>query len=163
MARNEEKISKKYIQRKVGMIFVTVGTTPFDSLIKAVNESGFQGEVIIQKAEGKYIPSNYEYFDFTSEIDRYYSKADLVVTHGGAGTIFKLLEKGKKIIAVANDDRSDHHQSDILERLSRDGYLIWCRDLANISKCLEEAKNITPTKYLVSDCLIGADIIEKYS
>lgn len=145
------------------MIFVTVGTTPFDSLIKAINESGFQEEVIIQKAEGKYIPSNYEYFDFTNKIDTYYSKADLVVTHGGAGTIFKLLERGKKIIAVANDDRSDHHQSDILERLSRDGYLVWCRDVVNISECLEKAKNTTLTKYRVSDCLIGADIIKKYN
>ena len=50
-------------------IFVTVGTTKFDSLIKAVDENLFDldYEVTMQISDGNYKPKHFEYFEFIFE------------------------------------------------------------------------------------------------
>lgn len=95
-------------------VFVTVGTTPFDSLIKYIDQSKIDGiSVVMQIATGKYIPQNAEFFSFTEKIDKYYDEADIIITHAGAGSVYKLLEKSKKIIVFPNIDRIDRHQLEI--------------------------------------------------
>ena len=107
-------------------IFVTVGTTKFDSLIKAVDENLFDldYEVTMQISDGNYKPKHFEYFEFTSEIQKYFREADIVITHAGAGSIYELLELGKKIIIVPNFDRIDKHQSDIADFMDKNDYAI---------------------------------------
>lgn len=143
------------------MIFVTVGTTAFDSLIRTVDKAKIKGRVVIQKADGKYQPQNYEFFDYTDNFDDYIKKADIVITHGGAGTLFKLLALNKKIIGIANEERRDLHQWDILKKLSQEKYLIWCQDLDQIPRAIEKVKKQKLKKYIPPTCEI-ADLISDF-
>jgi len=70
------------------MIFVTVGTTAFESLIKSVDEISNQikEEVICQIADGKYIPNDCEYFRFKSTLEKEFKNADLVMPWGRRNT-----------------------------------------------------------------------------
>ena len=142
------------------MILVTVGTTAFDPLIAAIDDMKLPKSTIIQKADGYYLPRNYSYFDFDNEIEDYYHKADLVITHGGAGTLFKLLGMGKKIIGVPNLARSDHHQTDLLAKLALDGHILYCQNLNELEETINKAKSFRPKKYHPPKCDIAKIILE---
>lgn len=129
------------------MIFVTVGTTEFNGLAEAADNLDIKEEVIIQKANGKYIPKNHKSFKFSDSFDSYLEKADIVVTHGGAGTIFKLLDMNKKIIAIANEERDDLHQSDLIKKLSDEGYLLWCKKPSKLAKSIKEIREAEFVRY----------------
>lgn len=129
------------------MIFVTVGTTEFNGLTEAADNLNIKEEIIIQKANGKYIPKNHKSFKFSDSFDDYLEKADIVITHGGAGTIFKLLDMNKKIIAVANNERDDLHQSDLTKKLSDENYLSWCKDLKNLRGDIKKIQSKEFNKY----------------
>jgi beta-1,4-N-acetylglucosaminyltransferase len=105
-------------------IFVTVGTTRFDSLIKYldIELSGTSHELIFQISDGKYEPLNFNFFRYTQNIVEYYKKNDVVITHAGAGSIYGLLELRKKMIIVPNMERLDKHQSDIASYMHENEY-----------------------------------------
>jgi beta-1,4-N-acetylglucosaminyltransferase len=144
------------------MIFVTVGTTAFEGLIKAADLLPKDLEVVLQKANGKYEPQNHQSFVYTDKFEEYVQKADLVITHGGAGTLFDLMDKGKKIIGVANEERDDLHQWDLLKELSESGYIIWCRDLKNLANEIKKAQNFKPKNYQKPECTMAEDIIKNF-
>lgn len=98
-------------------IFVTVGTTPFDSLIRKMDSVNEKFDITMQIANGSYKPSNHQYIRFTENIEKLYCESDLVVTHAGAGSVFRLLEMGKKILVFPNCERRDLHQLDIAKYL----------------------------------------------
>jgi beta-1,4-N-acetylglucosaminyltransferase len=77
-----------------------------------------------QVSNGKYVPVNHKYYKFMdqSAIETKYKEADIIITHVGAGTIYKLLELGKKFIVVPNLERIDKHQRDIADYISREKY-----------------------------------------
>lgn len=116
------------------MIFVTVGTTDFDTLAARMDElaPGMDEEVVIQTGRGSYVPRDARHFRFAPALDDYYRRASLVVSHGGLGTVIEVLRLGKPLIGVSNPDRFDLHQNDLLGELERGGYLLWCRDLASL-------------------------------
>jgi len=146
------------------MIFVTVGTTPFNSLIESIDKSGLQEDFVLQTAEAEYVPKNYKHITFTDEVDKYFSDAEIIITHGGAGTLFRLLALNKKIIAVANEERSDKHQSDIIKKLQAEGHLIWCSNPNDMGSCIESARAFKPKKYTPPVTTIAesiADFIDK--
>lgn len=145
------------------MIFVTVGTTAFEGLIKAADKIDKKEDVIIQKADGVYEPQNHEFFEITHEFSKYVDRAELVITHGGAGILFELLDKGKRIIGVANEERDDQHQSDLLGELAAEGYIIWCRDLSKLSKEIAKARNFEFRKYKKPECHMAEEIIKKFA
>ena len=100
-------------------IFVTVGTTPFDSLIEFCDQELFSLFTLdLQIATGRYSPINCNWFRFDNDINKWYEMSDLVVTHGGAGTILKLLRSNKDFIVVPNTDRLDDHQLDFCHFIS---------------------------------------------
>ena len=142
------------------MIFVTVGTGKFDELIKEMDEIApkMNEKIIAQIGGGWHIPKNMEYFRFKNNLMPYYKKARLIIAHGGAGTTFELLAMGKKLIGVANPDRTDVHQEEILKALSEDDYLIWCRNLKDLEKAMEKAKKFQFNKYKQPECKIAEKI-----
>ena len=141
------------------MIFVTVGTTEFNTLIKKADALKNE-DLVIQYADGEYQPKNYPAFNFSDEISHYYKNAEIIITHGGAGTIFKLLGLGKKIIGMANLERTDKHQTDLLKKLSDEGYLIWCQDPNRLKDCIKKAREIKLKKYSPPKSNIAAAIQE---
>lgn len=147
------------------MIFVTVGTEMFDELVKKMDEiaAELREKVAIQIGKGRYEPKNCKYFRFVSEMNLYYEKADLIVTHGGAGTIFELLAKNKKIIGISNPEKPGEHQEDVLKALSKQNYLIWCRDINRLEEAIKNSKKIKIEKYRPPDCQIAEVITKKFS
>jgi beta-1,4-N-acetylglucosaminyltransferase len=138
------------------MIFVTVGTTQFDRLIEKIDliAPNLDEQVIAQIGNSSYKPKNIAYFKFKNNLNREISKADIIIAHGGAGTTFEVLTKGKKLISVDNSDVPGNHQSDLLNKLSSDGYLIWCQNLNNLEKIIHKAKKTKFKKYIMPICKI---------
>ena len=121
-------------------ILVTVGTTPFDSLIKATDEqiSNQKHAVICQIASGRYSPKNHSYFTHSETFQEFVAQADLVITHGGAATIFELLEQSKKIVVVPNLVRIDKHQLELAKYIEANNYGVVCENLNKLSEKVVE-------------------------
>ena len=127
----------------------------FDRLLKAVDalcESGaFQGETVFAQTGS----SGYQMRHCTSraflksdEMDSLMAQADLVITHGGSGSVFSALRRGKKVVAVPRLARCrehvDDHQIQLVRTLSKKGYLVSCEDLtgaASLLAAVREAKS----------------------
>ncbi|XP_006580949.1 glycosyltransferase family protein isoform X2 [Glycine max] len=114
--------------KKKRVVFVTVGTTCFDALVRAVDSNNVKQalfakgytHLLIQMGRGSYLPTKSEgdgslavdYFTFSSSIADHLRSASLVISHAGSGSIFETLQLGKPLIVVVNEDLMDNHQSD---------------------------------------------------
>ena len=129
------------------MIFVTVGTFNFDPLIEyidsLVEQNIINDKVICQIGNGSYIPKNCEYFKYTKEIESYILKSDLVISHGGTGSILGLISLNKQFIAVANTSLSDNHQEEFLRKLSEKRPIKWLSDLTELPLVISSPKKIS--------------------
>ena len=130
-------------------VFVTVGTTRFDSLIKYIDETFADSnmEFVFQIADGKYEPKNFPFFNFSAEVETHYKESDIVVCHAGAGTIYKLLEIRKKIIIVPNTERIDNHQLDIADFMKTHGYAITIKDFSLLSEAIQRVTHTELTSF----------------
>jgi UDP-N-acetylglucosamine transferase subunit ALG13 len=142
------------------MILVLVGTTDFDPLVQAMDELAprLHEDVIAQIGRGSYVPRNMMCFRFASSLESHYLHADLVVAHGGLGTIVEVLQLGLRLIGVSNPDRYDLHQEDLLRTLAGRGHLIWCRSIGELPGAILEARRRTFRPYRHPRCGIAAHI-----
>jgi len=141
------------------MILVTLGTQDkkftrlLDAIQKAVEEGAIQERVVVQAGYTPYQSSRMEIFDYLEqdEFRRLLQEADLVITHGGVGTIMTALKSRKKILAAARlaqyKEHLNDHQTQLLETFEKQGYLIYMRDLSDIRPYLEQAKTFQPREY----------------
>lgn len=143
-------------------ILTTVGNTRFDALFKEVNRIACDKNwhMTYQISDGHYIPDSGSYFRFTDKIDHCYESADIVITHGGAGTIFKLLKLRKKIIVVLNSQRVDPHQVEIVNYVNENSYGLACFELNQLEKLLDQIVDFSPTIYKDTPFLKAKEIIE---
>lgn len=130
-------------------VFVTVGNTRYNSLINAIDEHLLIDEfdVVIQIADGEYIPKHHEYFRYSNNIEQYFKDADLVITHAGAGTVYQLLEDRKKMLVIPNHERVDGHQLDLTNYLEKNDFANVCYDISTIKKCVLEAFSSEHAQY----------------
>ena len=152
------------------MIFVTVGNGNFEELVKELDklkaEKKINEEVMIQLGTGEYLPQHCRWFRFESSLEKYYTPADLVISHGGPGTVFELLRLGKRFIALPNRDRTDpQHQVEYLQAMAKETTaFIYCENVEFLQDALEKAKTHLFTKYQSPECkihLIIRDFLEK--
>jgi beta-1,4-N-acetylglucosaminyltransferase len=145
------------------MIFVTVGTTDFDDLVRAMDVLAptLNEKVLAQIGRGTYVPTHIEHFRFAPSLDPYYDAARVVVAHGGLGTAIEVLQRGIRLIGVSNPDRYDRHQEDLLNTLAQRGHMAWCRDLADLPLALRDVETRTFVPYETPDCHI-AEAIRQY-
>lgn len=143
------------------MIFVTAGSAGFDELAKEIDmlSPELKEKVIVNIGYGSYKPRNCEWIGYTDKFEDYVKKADLIITHGGAGTIFPCLKSGKKIIAVPNKNHEDD-QNDLVRKLSEGTYLIDCENLSSLEKCIVKARKFKFKKYNSPKCEISDRILE---
>lgn len=128
------------------MIFVTVGTTYFDELVEEVDrlvDTGLiRDRVVAQVGEGRYTPRNLEWFRYAPTLKPYYDQADLVIGHGGTGTVFDLLRMGKPFVAVANRALAHDHQADLLRAIDRRRWCRCCYDLKALGRMVRAAAQL---------------------
>jgi len=145
------------------MIFVTVGTTyAFDSLVEEMDRIALKlkEKVIIQIGNSKYKPKNCQYFAFESDLHKYLKQARIVISHGGAGTSFEVLSMGKKLISIENHNVNDEHQRDLLTKLSKEKYVLWCKDISEIYNSIKKVDKFKFKKYVRPKCTIHEKIME---
>jgi len=118
------------------LIFVTVGTHEqgLDRLLieldRLIETGGIKQEVFAQIGYSKYIPKNYEYKEMLGYdlMDEYVKRSDIVITHGGPGSIFHPLQYGKIPIVVPRNpefnEHVDNHQILFTKRLENSQKII---------------------------------------
>lgn len=141
------------------MIFVILGTQDkeFPRLLRSVDsqiENGnIKEEVIVQAGCTKYKSDKMKIFDLVGidEFNNYLKKADLIITHGGYGTITSALKLNKKVIACPRlkkyKEHTNDHQMEILDAYEKEGYILYLKDENDLGILLEKAKNFKPKKY----------------
>lgn len=142
------------------MILVTLGTheLPFTRLIKQVEKLKINGiikdEVIVQSGNTPY-KSNYlniQPFFSIENMDKLYDKADLIITHGGTGSIILGVKKQKKVIAAARlkkyNEHNDDHQVEIIEQFKNTGYILELSENDRLENKMEEIKLFKPKAFV---------------
>lgn len=141
------------------MILVMLGTqnNSFHRLLEEIDnliEKGIiKEEVVVQAGYTKYESKNMKIFGLVSleELDKLIEKADLIITHGGVGSITSSLKKEKKVIAIPRlheyHEHVNNHQKEIVETFNKKGYIIGIQDVKELEEALNKAKNFEPKKY----------------
>ena len=142
------------------MIFITLGTQdkPFTRLLDKVQEQidkgNIKGRVVVQAGCTKYKSKDMEIFDLIpmDDFDKLMNECDMLITHGGVGSIVGGLRKDKKVIACARlakyGEHMNDHQKQIVENFDKKGYIIGLDDeMDNLEDALKRIKKFKPNKY----------------
>lgn len=134
------------------MIFVTVGSQkfPFDRLIRQVDRLVRQGliqeEVFLQTGTSGYVPAcPHQAFCEPARFEELMASCNILVTHGGAGTMVDAAKRGKKTVAVPRlaryGEHVDDHQTELTEQLHQMNLVYACPDAERLAEALEAVRN----------------------
>ncbi|KAH8407158.1 hypothetical protein KR222_009552 [Zaprionus bogoriensis] len=127
------------------VVYVTVGTTKFDALIRtmssepvldALQQRSCQKLVLqhgnsapVDETQLQLISDKYgvhvEQYKFRPNAEDIRA-ADLIIGHAGAGTCMDILNNGKPGLIVVNDELMDNHQLELARQLASEDYLFYC-------------------------------------
>ena len=138
------------------MILVTLGTQKqsFTRLLNLIEKANIKDEIIVQAGHTKYESKKMKILDFIDyqEMEKLIEKADLIITHGGTGSIVTPLKKGKKVIACPRlkkyREHVDDHQQQIVDIFSEVGYILKVDENSNLDDLIKEIKNKKMTKFI---------------
>lgn len=124
-------------------IFVTVGTTDFDQLIRTIDTKEFVEylqeihccRLVIQYGRGVYEPLHArslcekaaiycEAYRFKPTLDVDMQQADLIISHCGAGSILEAVKYKKRLVVVVNESLQDNHQTELADAMRDMGYCL---------------------------------------
>ena len=141
------------------MILVLLGTqhNEFTRLLQEIDEciksKKIEEDVNVQAGFTKYESKKMRIFDMIPKIDldEFVERADLVITHGGVGSIIMALNKNKKVIAVPRlheyGEHVNDHQRQIIKVFSEKGYLIGVQNVEDMPEALKDIKTFVTKKY----------------
>ena len=141
------------------MILVILGTQDkkfprlLDCIEKEIEKGTIKDKVVVQAGQTDYTSSNMEIFDLlpAPEFDKMMDKADLIITHGGAGSILSAIKKGKKVIAAPRlakyHEHHNDHQKQIIHEFAKQGYILELKDFEKLGKLIEKSKTFKPKKF----------------
>lgn len=140
------------------MIFVTLGTNDksFKRLLKEFDKQieigNIKEKVVVQSGFTKYKSDNMKVIDLMSmeEFNKNIEKCNLLVTHGGVGTILDGLKLGKKIIAFPRlskyKEHVNDHQVEIINEFYKEGYIL-TGEVKKLNEIIDDSKTFTPKPY----------------
>ena len=136
-------------------VLVTVGTTEFDELILLLNTAVFVDfletlnckTLVLQFGRGS-IPDNlhdicdkrrilYRPFRFQPDLHEEMQKADLIISHCGAGSIIEAIDLMKPLIVVVNSSLQGNHQGELSDKLSDGGHCL-ATTTSHLFDCLQK-------------------------
>ena len=102
------------------MILVTLGTQDksftrlLDAIQKQIDLGNIKDKVIVQAGCTKYNSKDMQILDLIpyDEFEKYIKECDLLITHGGVGSIITGLKNKKKVIAAARLAKYKEHTND---------------------------------------------------
>eukprot|EP01112_Ceratiomyxa_fruticulosa_P017266 TRINITY_DN5349_c0_g1_i2.p1 TRINITY_DN5349_c0_g1~~TRINITY_DN5349_c0_g1_i2.p1 ORF type:complete len:393 (-),score=46.69 TRINITY_DN5349_c0_g1_i2:97-1275(-) len=171
-------------------VFVTVGSTNFDALIKVIDDPQFHtilqdfgyGGVLMQIGDGEYNPKysrlvepeelvlskektkSFEslYYRYRKGIQQDIDNAGLVISHAGSGSIVETLEAGKPLVVVINDMLMHNHQEELANRLVQDQYLLVSTPQTLTSVIEQELKSYLENRVIVCENKNAVGEISEY-
>ncbi len=155
------------------MILVMLGTqnNSFHRLLeeidKLIEKKVIKEEVIVQAGYTKYLSNNMKIFTLIPQekLEKYQEEANLIITHGGVGSIIGSIKKGKKVIAVPRlhkyGEHVNDHQKQIIESFDNNGYIIGIHDVSELGLAIERSKKFIPKEYKANNEKM-LSIIEKF-
>ena len=142
------------------MILVLLGTQNnsffrlLDKIEDCINNKLINEEVIVQAGYTSYTSNNMKILDFISEteLNKLVEKANLIITHGGVGSIINSLKLNKKVIAVSRlakyNEHVNDHQTQIVKSFNDQGYIIGLEDVNLLGDTLKRVADFVPEKYI---------------
>ncbi len=136
------------------MILVLLGTqnNSFHRLLEEVDKNiengNIQEKVVVQAGFTKYKSKNMEIFDMVPQdkFDKLINEADIVITHGGVGSMVSAIKKGKKVIAVPRlkkyGEHVNDHQKEIIETFRKQGLIIGIDDVSELPQALKKVQDL---------------------
>lgn len=155
------------------MILVVLGTQDkqftrlLDDVSREIELGHIKGEVVVQAGQTKYKSDKMKILDLlpAPEFDKLMDKADLIITHGGAGTILSAIKKGKKIIATPRlakyKEHHNDHQKQIIDEFKRMGYILDYNENDNLGEVIKKSEKFKPKKF-VSNTQNMIELLENY-
>lgn len=141
------------------MILVLLGTqnNSFHRLLeeieKNIEDGTIKEKVIVQAGYTKFETDKMEIIDMMSkeQLEKFQDEADLIITHGGVGSIISSIEKGKKVIAVPRmheyGEHVNNHQKEIVKDFNDKGYIIGIEKVEDLKQAIIKSKEFEPKKY----------------
>ena len=143
------------------MILVMLGTqnNSFHRLLEEIDNLIKKGvikeKVIVQAGYTEYKTTNKQIKILKlmplDELEDLIEQADLIITHGGVGSITLSLKRGKKVIAVPRlheyHEHVNNHQKEIVQTYDEKGYIVGVQDVKELQEALSKIKNFEPKKY----------------
>lgn len=141
------------------MILVTLGTQDksfkrlLDAIQREIDNGTIKDKVVVQAGFTKYESNDMEIFDLIpmDKFDELIESCDLLITHGGVGSIITGLKHNKKVIAAARlEEYKEHvnnHQLQIIDNFSKAGYILGLDDFNNLGELIKKSKSFTPKAY----------------
>lgn len=142
------------------MILVTLGTQDkkfyrlLDEIDRLIKNGKIKEKVIVQAGySSDYKSDNMEIFDLIpmNEFNELISKCDILITHGGVGSIIDGLKNNKKVIAVPRlkkyNEHTNNHQLQIVENFKNAGYIKSLNDISQLEKIISKISTFKPKKY----------------
>lgn len=141
------------------MILVLLGTQKnnFNRLLeeieKCINNNIIQEEVVVQAGYTVFNSNKMKVLDFISqkELNNLLNQANLIITHGGVGSIINSIKLEKKVIAIPRlakfGEHVNDHQIQIVEKFNSEGYIIGIDDVSKLNNALQNIENFSPKKF----------------
>lgn len=141
------------------MILVLLGTqkNDFTRLLEAVQHNidneNIKDKVIVQAGSTKFESKDMEIFDLIpmDKMNDLIASAELIITHGGVGSIVGALKKNKKIIVMPRlskyGEHVNNHQQQIVSIFEGKGFIKSINSGEDLTKVLSEIHNFTPNVY----------------
>lgn len=160
MGRIKKILSKCSIWRGNILIFVTVGSQKFqfnrllqeiDSLIekKKINSN----DVFAQTGYSTYKPKYFSHKPFLNkeEFLGLMDKSEIIITHGGTGSIINGVKKEKKVIGVPRnakyEEHVDNHQFEIVEEFTSFNMIYGLSDVSELEDALDKIRDMSFRTY----------------
>ncbi len=160
------------------MILVLLGTqnNSFHRLLEEIEKNVENGkineEVVVQAGYTKFEPhtqkQQIKVFNTIpkKELDNLIEKANLVISHGGVGSMVTANQKGKKVIAVPRykkyHEHVNDHQVETIEIFAKRGYVMPLKKVEDLEQALEEVTSFEPTIYQKDENSNIIGIIEEF-
>ena len=142
------------------MILITLGTQDkkfyrlLDAVQNQINNNNIKDKVIVQAGcSCDYKTQDMKIFDLIpmDDFDRLIKECDLLITHGGVGSIIAGLKNNKKIIAAARlkkyGEHTNDHQLQIIDNFLQSGYILKLQDFDKLGDLIKTSQTFKPKKY----------------
>ena len=140
-------------------IFITVGTHPqqFNRLLQELDNLSRDGKlkesVFAQTGHSTYVPKHFQHTQFLGLLtfQQKIKEADIVITHGGEGSIGEALQQNKKMIMVPRlkkfGEHTNDHQLELVDAVVGEKRAVAVYDISQLGKALDEMKNFVPKSH----------------